>query len=69
MIPLTTKMFISQRYDKDAKWRSAWNDLAHDFERGRKKSRTCTQQEYIEHRANLANRRIGVLMLIADLHN
>lgn len=60
---LTVKMFLEQRYDMDYRWRLAWTDLAH-----RITPRTATQQEYIEHRADLANARIAELMRIWDLH-
>jgi len=52
---------MKERYDKDAAWRSAWNALANSDRRiGRWQLQT--QQEYIEHRAQLANLRIAKLM-------
>ena len=67
-MPLTTSMFINCRYDKDAKWRAAWNALANDVERRRKRYPLQIQQEYIEHRAVLANRRIATLMEMYDIY-
>jgi len=61
---MTVKMFLERRYEKDFKWRQAWASLANTT-----KSRTSNQQEYIEHRATLANLRIAELMRMWDLHN
>ena len=60
---MTVKMFIHHRYNKDFAWRDAWNKLA---ESG--KYSLATQQEYIYHRAQLANLRIAELMRMWDLH-
>jgi len=59
----TVKEFIERRYDKDAAWRRRWNELAHGTS-----SRSATQQDYIEYRAELANTRIAELMCVWDLH-
>jgi len=52
---------MMERYDKDAAWRSAWNALANS-DRRKGRWNLQTQQEYIEHRAVLANNRIAKLM-------
>jgi len=59
----TVKRLIELRYEKDYAWRRAWNALAHGTV-----LRTSNQQEYIEHRAQLANLRIAELMHVWDLH-
>lgn len=64
---MTVKMFINCRIEKAAAWRSAWNALANSDRRiGRWQLQS--QQEYIEHRAQLANLRIAELMRVWDLH-
>ena len=64
---MTVKMFINRRIEKAAAWRSAWNALANSDRRiGRWQLQS--QQEYIEHRAQLANLRIAELMRVWDLH-
>ncbi|CAH7400974.1 hypothetical protein VCHA53O466_50141 [Vibrio chagasii] len=50
------------RYEMDSKWRDAWSALANHPTLRKKKYRLQTQQEYIEHRANLANMRIKKLL-------
>jgi len=52
---------MMERIDKDIAWRTAWNALANS---DRRKGRWTlqTQQEYIEHRAVLANQRVAKLM-------
>ncbi|MFW0778443.1 MAG: hypothetical protein ACN2B6_12080 [Rickettsiales bacterium] len=46
------------RYDLDCKWREAWNLLANSDIR-RTKYPLQTQQEYIERRAGMANKRVA----------
>lgn len=53
---------IEARYELDYSWRAAWGKLASKLERGRLQLR----QERIEHRAKLANNRIGRLMAEFD---
>lgn len=55
------------RYEKDDKWRSAWNALMNNKELMRKKYPLQTQLEYIERRAEIANQRIAKLIKQADL--
>lgn len=55
------KNMMMERYEKDFAWRAAWLALACSDRRiGRWNLQT--QQEYIEHRAQLANNRIAKLM-------
>lgn len=64
---ITLKTFFNVRIEKAAAWRSAWNALANSDRRiGRWQLQS--QQEYIEHRAQLANLRIAELMQLWDLH-
>ena len=64
---ITLKTFFNIRIEKAAAWRSAWNALANSDRRiGRWQLQS--QQEYIEHRAQLANLRIAELMQQWDLH-
>lgn len=52
---------IMEQYEKDFAWRAAWNELANS-DRRKGRWNLQTQQEYIEHRAELANNRIAKLM-------
>ncbi len=64
---MTVKMFIDMRYEKDYAWRQAWAALANS-DRRKGRWQLQSQQEYIEHRAHLANRRIAKLMQMWDLY-
>lgn len=60
--PLTAveKQRLVSRYNVLSKWRERWEALSNDRER--MKGRLQTKQEYIEHRASLANDGIGKLI-------
>lgn len=49
---------LKARYLIDVKWRDAWLAKANKKDNGR----LCTQQEYIDKRAQRANRRIAVII-------
>lgn len=51
-----------QEYDKLAAWRAQWLRLANDRDRCRRRWPLLRHQEYMEERAQKANRAIGVLL-------
>ena len=63
MITTVEAAEFRSRYNLDDFWRTGWNRFANKPER----NRLQTKQEYIERRANMANRRIGKLMRDYDL--
>jgi hypothetical protein len=61
---ITVKQILIIQYSRAYKWRAVWLELANKIDN----QRTANQQEYIEHRASLANERIAELMTMWDLH-
>ncbi|EGR2232158.1 TPA: hypothetical protein ACPVZG_005298 [Vibrio parahaemolyticus] len=55
------------RYEKDFAWRAAWGRLANHPTIRKEKYPLQVQQEYIEHRAELANRRIAKLIPVLKI--